>query len=96
MRLTARSSTSPTSLVFRLAERLPAELGALLVVGPIESDQVQMRVQAEIGPRPLHNRARAGLRSAHALLRRALGVERVHRLREDAREPAEHSAGSVA
>jgi hypothetical protein len=33
MRLTARPSTSPTSLVFRLAERLPGELGALLVVG---------------------------------------------------------------
>ena len=36
-----------------------------------------MRVQAEIGRRPLHKSDRACLRSAAALLRRALGVERV-------------------
>ncbi len=64
----------------QVGESLPAELAALLVPGAVESDQVQVRIEPEIGRRPLHDRDRAGLRAHGALPSRALGVERLHRL----------------
>ena len=73
----------------QMAERLPGEIGALLVVGAIESDQVEVWVEAEIGRSPLHDGDGACVRPAFTILRRALDVERVHRLLEDAREAAE-------
>ncbi len=73
----------------QMAERMPGEIGALLVVGAIESDQVEVWVEAEIGRSPLDDGDGARLRPAFAILRRALDVERVHRLLEDAREAAE-------
>jgi hypothetical protein len=73
----------------QVAERVPDKLGTLLVVGAIESGQVQVRVQPEVGRSPLHYGDGARLRAADAILRRPLGVERLHRLLEDAREPAE-------
>ncbi|HYU16822.1 MAG TPA: hypothetical protein VEL05_12140 [Candidatus Acidoferrum sp.] len=66
----------------QVAERLPDEIGALLVVGAIESDQVQMRVEAEIRRGALQDGDRAGLRAAAAIPRRALGVERVQQFQE--------------
>jgi hypothetical protein len=77
----------------QMAERLPGEIGALLVLGAIESDQVEVWVEAEIGRSPLDDGDGARLCSAFTIPRRALDVERVHRLLEDAREAAEK--GSV-
>lgn len=38
-----------------MAERVPDELGALFVVGAIESDQVEVRVEPEIGRSSLYH-----------------------------------------
>jgi hypothetical protein len=73
----------------QVGEPLPAQLAALLLPGAIESDHVQVRVQPQIGRGPLHDRDRPGLCAQGALPSRTLGVERVHRLHEDAREVAE-------
>lgn len=43
--------------------------------------------RTEVRRRPLHHRHRAGLRAVYAVGRRALGVERMHRLDEDSRAP---------
>jgi hypothetical protein len=75
-----------------MAERVPDELGALFVVGAIESDQVEVRVEPEIGRSSLYHGDGAGLGAAPTLLSHTLGVEPAHRLFEDAREPAEQSA----
>jgi hypothetical protein len=73
-------------------EPLPAELAALLIPGAIENDRVQVGIEPHVGRRPLHRSDSAGLRAEVALPGRARGVERVHRLYEDAREPAEERA----
>jgi hypothetical protein len=39
----------------QMAERLPGELAALLVVGTIDSHQVRRRAEPEIGRGPLHD-----------------------------------------
>lgn len=72
--------------------RVPDELGALLVIGAIQSDEVEVWIEPEIGRSSLHHGDGAGLRAADAVLGRALGIERLHRFFEDAREPAEESS----
>ena len=42
-----------------MSEPLPGELAALLVPGAIENDQVQMRIEPQVGRRPLHHGDRA-------------------------------------
>ena len=76
----------------QVPQPLPAKLAALLVPGAIESDHVRVRVEPEIGRGPLRDRDRPGLCAQGALPSRTLGVERVHRLHEDAREVAEQRA----
>jgi hypothetical protein len=41
-------------------EPLPGEFAALLAPGTIEDDQVQVRIQPQIGRGPLHHGDRAG------------------------------------
>jgi len=65
------------------------KLAPLLVPGAIKRDGVEMRVEAEIGRRPLHSGDRAGLRTYGAILRRSTDIERLHRIHEDLGEPAE-------
>jgi hypothetical protein len=58
-----------------MAERVPDEPGALFVVGAIESDQVEVRVEPEIGRSSLYHGDGAGLGAAPTLLSPTVGVE---------------------
>jgi len=58
----------------------------------IEEHRVQMGIEPHVGRRPLHGRDRPGLGTQGALPLRTLGVERLHRLQEDARELAKERA----
>jgi hypothetical protein len=75
-----------------VTELVPHERGAVLVVGAIEKDDMEVRVQSEVGRRALHDRDRTGLGTLHTAGGGSLGVERVHRLDEDPREGAEQLA----
>ena len=75
-----------------MPEPFPGEGATLLVERAIENDGVQVRVEPQVGGCPLHGCDRSGPGAGPAILRGALGVERVHRLDEDARELAEEGA----
>ena len=75
-----------------VAELFPRERRAGLVIGAVQEDDVQMRVESQVRRRALHDRHRAGLRAERAAGCRALDVERVHGLDEDAREGAQQRA----
>jgi Penicillin-Binding Protein C-terminus Family len=79
-----------------MAERLPGEIGALLVVGAIESDQVEVWVEAEIGRSPLDDGDGARLRSALTIPRRALGTEPAEACRAHLRIAVDARTGEVA
>jgi hypothetical protein len=72
-----------------VAELFPHELCALFVVGAVEEDAVQVRVELQVGRRALHDGHHAGLGVELPALRRALRVEGLDALEEDAREVAE-------
>ena len=76
----------------KMAEPFPGELTVLLAPGAIQGDDVEVGIESQVGRCPLHHVDRTGLRAELTLLRRAIGVERVHRLHEDAREVAEECA----
>ncbi len=80
----------------QMAEGEPGQRFALLVVRAIDSEEVCVGVEPQIGVRALQDGDRAGLRAADPILRRAQDVERVDGVLEEGGERAEPGAPSRA
>ncbi|WP_437901801.1 hypothetical protein [Sorangium sp. So ce124] len=73
-----------------MTEFVPHELGAVVVISPVEEDHVQMRIEPHVAGRALHDGHRAALGHApRASARGALFVEPLHALDEEAGQHAE-------
>ena len=75
----------------QMGKGLPGELSAVLVPGPVQDDEVEVRVEAQVGRRPLHHGDGAAFGPGPTLLSRPRGVEGQHCLHHQAREPAQDS-----